>query len=133
MTGVPSNAHSTMASSSISSLSPSNCNGSTGWRTVIRRPRRALLDEMASNVHQALDEATRLAQSIYPPLLETGFASALRSAAHSAGVTAVVDVPAAPDSPREISAALYWTWSTHCCPRHLGPRPRSACARRMTS
>jgi signal transduction histidine kinase len=71
---------------------------------------RALLDGMATNVRSALDETTELARRIYPPLLEgRGLASALRSVAESAGVTAVVDVPAVAGYPPEITAAVYWT------------------------
>jgi len=71
---------------------------------------RALLDEMATNMRDALDETTALARRVYPPLLEgRGLASALRSAAESAGVTAVVDVPAVARYSPEITAAVYWT------------------------
>lgn len=71
---------------------------------------KALLDEMAANVREALTEATELAQKVYPPLLEgRGFATALRSAAESAGVTALIDVPAGADYPPEIGAAVYWS------------------------
>jgi signal transduction histidine kinase len=70
----------------------------------------ALLDEMAVNVREALNEATELAQMVYPPLLEArGFASALRSAAESAGVTAVIDVQAGAGYAPEITAAVYWS------------------------
>jgi signal transduction histidine kinase len=71
---------------------------------------KALLDEMAGHMREALDEVAELAQSVYPPLLEgRGFASALRSAAERAGVTALVDVPAGADFPPAISAAVYWS------------------------
>jgi len=71
---------------------------------------KALLGEMAANVREALTETTVLAQKVYPPLLEgRGFATALRSAAESAGVTAVIDVPAGADYPPEISTAVYWS------------------------
>jgi signal transduction histidine kinase len=71
---------------------------------------KALLDDMATNVRQALNETTELAQRIYPPLLEgRGFASTLRSAAESAGVTVLVDVPAGPGYPPQITAAVYWS------------------------
>lgn len=71
---------------------------------------KALLDEMAANVREALNEAAELAQSVYPPLLEgRGFAGAMRSAAERAGVTIVVDVPAAAGYPPEITAAVYWS------------------------
>ncbi len=71
---------------------------------------KALLDEMAANMLEALDETTQLAQRVYPPLLEArGLASALRSAAVSAGITALVDVPAGAGYPPEITAAVYWS------------------------
>ena len=72
---------------------------------------KALLAEMTANVREALDEATRLATKVYPSMLEgSGFASALRSAASGAGVTAQMDVPGIAGCPPEISTALYWTW-----------------------
>ncbi len=71
---------------------------------------KALLDDMAINVRQALDETRELAERVYPPLLEgRGLASALRSAAESAGVTVLVDVPAGPGYPPQITAAVYWS------------------------
>jgi signal transduction histidine kinase len=71
---------------------------------------KALLDEMATNVREALTETMELAQQVYPALLEgRGFAAALRSAAERAGVTAVVEVPARADYPPEVSAAVYWS------------------------
>jgi signal transduction histidine kinase len=71
----------------------------------------ALLTEMTANVREAQDEATKLATRTYPPMLEgRAFASALRSAADRAGVTAVIDVPAPAAYPPEVSTALYWTW-----------------------
>jgi signal transduction histidine kinase len=71
---------------------------------------KVLLDDMAANVRETQTETTALAQKIYPPLLEgRGFATSLRSAAESAGVTVLVDVPAGADYPPEISAAVYWS------------------------
>ena len=71
---------------------------------------KALLDEMTVNVREALDAATELSQRVYPSLLEgRGFASAIRSAAESAGVTVLVDVPAGARYPPEITSALYWS------------------------
>jgi signal transduction histidine kinase len=71
---------------------------------------KALLDEMAAKVREALAETTELAQTVYPPLLEArGFASAMRSAAERAGVTVVVNVPAGAGYPPEITAAVYWS------------------------
>jgi signal transduction histidine kinase len=71
---------------------------------------KALLDEMAANLREALTETTELAQKIYPSLLEgRGFAIALRSAAERAGVTVLVDVRAAAVYPPKISSAVYWS------------------------
>lgn len=71
---------------------------------------KGLLDEMAAIVQEALDETAELAKRVYPPLLEArGFASAMRSAATSAGVTVLVDVPASVGCPPEITAAVYWS------------------------
>ncbi len=71
---------------------------------------KALLDDMAANVREALTETTALAQEIYPPLLEgRGFATSLRSAAESAGVTVLLDVPEGADYPSEIASAVYWS------------------------
>jgi signal transduction histidine kinase len=70
---------------------------------------RGLLHEMTATVRAALDEATQLAQMVYPPLLEArGFPSAMRSAAERAGVTAEVEVTAGSGYPPEITAAVYW-------------------------
>ena len=72
---------------------------------------KALLDEMATTVREALDEASALAERIYPPLLEgRGFASALRSAAQKADVTAVVDVRTGAAVSAELTAAVYWSF-----------------------
>jgi signal transduction histidine kinase len=72
---------------------------------------KSLVDGLSANVRQALQDAAELARSIYPPLLEArGLASALRSAADSAGVTLVVDIPPGAHYPREITATLYWTY-----------------------
>jgi signal transduction histidine kinase len=80
---------------------------------------KVLLDEMAANLREALDATTELAQRVYPPLLEArGFASALRSAAASAGVTASVKVLVHGSYPPEIMAAVYW-----CCVEALASAP----------
>jgi signal transduction histidine kinase len=71
---------------------------------------KSLLDEMAAYLREALSDTTDLAQKVYPPLLDgRGLATALRSAAESAGVTILVDVPAGADYPPEINAAVYWS------------------------
>jgi signal transduction histidine kinase len=72
---------------------------------------KALLAEMARDVHDALDETARLAQRIYPPLLEAGgVAAALRSAAGAAGIRASLEVTTGAHYPPEVAAAVYW-----CC------------------
>ena len=54
-----------------------------------------LLDELDRDVRLALDQATQLAQSIYPSRLDTGgLVVALRSAAASAGIPVSIDVGA---------------------------------------
>jgi signal transduction histidine kinase len=71
---------------------------------------KALADEMAANLREALTETTALAQQIHPPLLDRrGFVTSLRSAAEYAGVTILIDVPAGADYAPEISATLYWS------------------------
>jgi signal transduction histidine kinase len=72
---------------------------------------KALLEEMERDVQQALDEAARLAQRIYPPLLEAGgLAAALRSAAVGAGIPASVDVAAASTYAPELARTVYLCW-----------------------
>ena len=68
------------------------------------------LDELATNLREALAEATTLAELIYPALLDRrGLASSLRSVAARAGVTVLVDVPPGADYPPEVSEAVYWS------------------------
>jgi signal transduction histidine kinase len=72
---------------------------------------RALLAEMARDVHDALDETAELARRIYPPLLEAGgLAAALRSAAGATGIRASLEVRGGASYPPEVAAAVYW-----CC------------------
>jgi signal transduction histidine kinase len=72
---------------------------------------KALLEEMARDVQEALDEATRLAQRIYPQLPEAGgLAAALRFAAVSAGIPASVDVKAGSTYAPEILQTVYLCW-----------------------
>jgi signal transduction histidine kinase len=71
---------------------------------------RALLDEMRREVQEALDGTRKLANLIYPPLLEAGgLGVALRSAAVSAGVRARVDVAPGAYAP-EVAGTVYF-----CC------------------
>ena len=70
-----------------------------------------LLREMSRDLQQALDEAARLAQRIYPPLLELGgFATALRSAVVSAGIPASVEVSAGSSYSPEVAHTVYSFW-----------------------
>ncbi|MEY2484144.1 MAG: hypothetical protein QOK24_2672 [Verrucomicrobiota bacterium] len=72
---------------------------------------QALLDEMARDVEQALEEAGRLAQQIYPPLLQVGgLAAALRAAAAHAGISLRVDVVAGASYPPEVLVSVF-----SCC------------------
>lgn len=71
---------------------------------------KALLDEIAANLRDALTQTRELAQHVYPPMLDRGgLAASLRSAAASAGVTINVDVPSGSGYPPEIGAAVYWS------------------------
>jgi signal transduction histidine kinase len=71
---------------------------------------RSMLEETATVVQQAIDEAGRLAKRIYPPLLDQrGLAGSLRSAAVDTGIRLSIDMdPAARYAP-QVTAALYWT------------------------
>ena len=72
---------------------------------------RALLEGLARDVQQALDEAALLAQRIYPGTLEAGgLAVLLRSAASTAGGDASVDVAADSDVPAEVAMTVYLCW-----------------------
>ena len=72
---------------------------------------KAHLEEMGSDVQQALEEAAQLAQRIHPPLLETGgLAAALRAAASSAGVTSSVEVATSAGYPPEVLTTVYLCW-----------------------
>lgn len=72
---------------------------------------KELLDELGREVQEALDETAKLAQRIYPPLLEAGgLAAALRAAAASAGVRARIEVAAGAELPLELAGAVYF-----CC------------------
>ena len=72
---------------------------------------KELIEQVGRDVQEAIDEAARLAQSIYPPLLDTGgLAAAVRAAAVSAGVHASIDVPTGATYPPGIADAVYW-----CC------------------
>jgi len=72
---------------------------------------KALLEELGTDVQQALDEAARLAQRIHPQTIEAdGLAASLRFAAASAGVPASVDVKAGSTYAPEILRTAYLCW-----------------------
>ena len=72
---------------------------------------KALLEEMARDVQEALDEAARLAQRIHPQVFEAdGLAVALRSAAVSADIPASVDVRVDSTYAPEILRTVYLCW-----------------------
>jgi signal transduction histidine kinase len=72
---------------------------------------KALMQEMARDVELALDEATQLAERIYPPLLQAGsLAAALRSVASAAGVRAHVDIATGTSYPPEVMVTVYLCW-----------------------
>jgi signal transduction histidine kinase len=69
---------------------------------------RALLEELERDVQQALNETGRLAQRIYPPLLEAGgLTAALRAAASGIGIPVSVEVEAATGCPPEVLRTVY--------------------------
>jgi signal transduction histidine kinase len=71
---------------------------------------KTLLDELSANARQTLQDAAELARRIYPPLIEArGLASALRSAAESAGLTLTVDIPRGRHYPAETTSTVYWS------------------------
>lgn len=72
---------------------------------------KKLLADVAEDARQALEEARKLADRIYPPLLEAGgMVVALRSAAAGAGVPTRIDVATGLTCPPEIAGAVYF-----CC------------------
>jgi signal transduction histidine kinase len=72
---------------------------------------KALLEEIERDAQEALDEAARLAQRIYPQLLETGaLAASLRAAAGSEGIPASVDVTTRSTHAPEILRTIYLCW-----------------------
>ena len=86
---------------------------------------KALLEELGRDVQQALDEAGRLAQRIYPPLLEAGgLTVALRAAATTIGIPVAIEVEAATGCPPEVLRTVYL-----CCLEaleHAGAEARAA-------
>ena len=69
----------------------------------------ALLDEMARDVHEALESVRALAQTIYPPLLlDRGLAEALRAAALESVHNVRLDVTATGRYEPAVEAAVYF-------------------------
>lgn len=72
---------------------------------------KTLLDEIARDVREALEDVRRLAQRVYPPLLlDQGLADALRAAAVDARIPTRVEADALERYPPEIEATAYF-----CC------------------
>lgn len=81
---------------------------------------KALLDDLRAYVRAAIDEAARLAQTIYPYRLQDprGLASALRSVADRTDVAATIRVSTAATVAPETIAGIYW-----CCAEALSAAP----------
>ena len=72
---------------------------------------KTLLDEIARDVREALEDVRQLAQRVYPPLLlDQGLADALRAAAVDARIPTRVEAEALERYPPEIEATAYF-----CC------------------
>lgn len=72
---------------------------------------RALLEEMSSDLQQALEATALLAQRIYPATLDADrLAVLLRAAAVNAAVPASVSVAAGLDYPPEVGMTVYLCW-----------------------
>ena len=72
---------------------------------------KELLVEVAEDTRQALEETRKLAERIFPPLLEAGgLVVALRAAAARADVPTTIDVAPGTTRPPEIVGAVYF-----CC------------------
>ena len=81
---------------------------------------KASLNELAALVRDTIDEAAKLAQQIYPARLSDGrgLASALRSAADHAKLTATIQAPTTLSAEPEMIAGIYW-----CCVDALSATP----------
>ena len=84
----------------------------------------ALIDDIAGEVAEALDELRALAHRIHPPLLEAGgLRAALRTTAAMVGVPTRVQVPE--DAlPAELAGAVYFSCADAL--EHLGEREKIA-------
>jgi signal transduction histidine kinase len=89
---------------------------------------RAVLDELAGDVHEALEEIRDLAHGIYPQLLvDRGLSEGLRAAVSRAPVWARLEAGAIGRYPPEVEATVYF-----CClealqnvGKHAGPDARA--------
>jgi signal transduction histidine kinase len=89
---------------------------------------RAVLDELAGDVHEALEEIRDLAHGIYPQLLvDRGLSEGLRAAVSRAPVLARLEAGAIGRYPAEVEATVYF-----CClealqnvGKHAGPDARA--------
>lgn len=71
---------------------------------------KTLLDEMERDLQQALDEAARLAQRVYPSRETGGLATILRSVALTSGIRATVDVETDKSYPPELVVTVHQCW-----------------------
>lgn len=70
---------------------------------------KELLAEIAEDAREALEEARKLAERIYPPLLEAGgLVATLRAAAARADVPTTIEVAPGTTCPLEIASAVYF-------------------------
>jgi signal transduction histidine kinase len=71
---------------------------------------RAMLEELQSETHQALEDLRDLARGIYPPLLaDQGLAAALQSQARKSAVPVDVIADGVGRFPQEVEAAVYFS------------------------
>ncbi len=110
-TAAASSATCTTACSNISSrLRSTSSSWNSSSATILWR-RRRYSKTWDATCTQALEEAAQLAQTIHPPLLETGgLAATLRAAASSIGVPSSVEVAADPGWPPEAVMTVYLCW-----------------------
>ncbi len=70
---------------------------------------KAILEELAGNVQETLDELRALAHGIYPPILaDRGLADALKAVSARSPLPATVDADGVRRHPQEIEAAVYF-------------------------
>ena len=85
----------------------------------------ALIDEIAGEVAETLDELRALAHRIHPPLFEArGLRAALRATAAMLDVPTRVQVPEGATLPSELAAAVYFSCADAL--EHLGEREKIA-------